>query len=61
MDMLHEQRPEIIGDTIAIDEDSFFTETISFRSEEEARAGEKKQMAEDVVASSRRRCPRCPP
>jgi hypothetical protein len=47
MDMLQEQRPEIIGGTIAIDEDGFFTETISFRSEEEARVGEKKEMPDD--------------
>ena len=47
MDMLQEQRPEIIGGTIAIDDDGFFTETISFRSEEEARVGEKKEMPED--------------
>jgi hypothetical protein len=47
MDMLQEQRPEIIGGTIAIDEDGWFTETVSFRSEEEARAGEKVEMPED--------------
>jgi hypothetical protein len=40
MDMLHEARPEIIGGTIAIDENGWFTETISFRSEAEARKGE---------------------
>ena len=46
MDMLHEQRPEIIGGTIAIDADGWFTETISFRSEAEAREGEQKEMPE---------------
>jgi len=44
MDMLHEQRPEIIGGTIAIDENGWFTETVSFRSEEEARKGEQMDM-----------------
>jgi len=33
MDMLHEARPEIIGGTIAIAPDGFFTQTISFRTE----------------------------
>ena len=37
MDSLHEARPDIIGGTIAIDEDGWFTETIAFRSEAEAR------------------------
>jgi hypothetical protein len=46
MDMLHEQRPEIIGGTIAMEPDGWFTETISFRSEAEAREGEKKEMPE---------------
>jgi hypothetical protein len=44
MDMLHEQRPEIIGGTIAIDEDGWFTETVAFRSEAEARMGEQKEL-----------------
>jgi hypothetical protein len=48
MDTLHEARPEIIGGTVAIDEDGWFTETISFRSEAEAREGEKKEMPTDV-------------
>jgi hypothetical protein len=48
MDSLHEQRPEIIGGTIAIDPDGWFTETVSFRSEDEARMGEQKEMPEDM-------------
>lgn len=40
MDVLHEQRPEIIGGTIAMEPDGWFTETVAFRSEAEARAGE---------------------
>ena len=42
MDMLHEARPEIIGGTIAIDADGFFTQTMAFRTEAEARQGEQK-------------------
>lgn len=44
MDMLHEQRPEIIGGTMAVDQDGFFTQTISFTTEAEAREGEQKEM-----------------
>ena len=50
MDMLHEARPEIIGATVAFDDDGWFAETIAFRSEDEARAGEAKPMPEDVQA-----------
>ena len=48
MDALHEQRPDIIGGTIAMQPDGWFTETIFFRSEAEAREGERKQMPEDM-------------
>jgi hypothetical protein len=48
MDALHEQRPEIIGGTIAMEPDGWFTETIAFRSEAEARTGEKKEMPADA-------------
>ena len=41
--------PEIIGGTIAIDEDGWFTETMSFRSEAEARAGEAKEMPDEMA------------
>ncbi len=44
MDALHEARPEIIGGTIAMEPDGWFTQTVCFRSEEEARAGESKEM-----------------
>ncbi len=50
MDMLHEARPEIIGATIAIDDDGWFAETIAFRSEEMARAGEAKEMPAEMQA-----------
>ena len=48
MDMLHEQRPEIIGGTIGMEPDGWFTETVAFRSEAEARQGEQKEMPEDA-------------
>ena len=38
--MLHEMRPDIIGGTLAMEPDGSFTETISFRDEASARAGE---------------------
>lgn len=44
MDTLHEQRPDIIGGTIAIEPDGWFTETVAFRSEAEAREGEQREM-----------------
>jgi hypothetical protein len=48
METLHEQRPEIIGGTLAMQPDGWFTETVAFRSEAEAREGERKEMPEDV-------------
>ncbi len=44
MDELREMRPEIYGGTVAIDADGWFAQTMGFRSEEEARAGESKEM-----------------
>ena len=48
MDMLHRERPDIIGGTIAVDADGFFTQTIAFRSEAEARDGEKREMPQEM-------------
>ena len=48
MDTLHEQRPEILGGTIAMEPDGWFTETVAFRSEDEARQGEQKEMPEEA-------------
>jgi hypothetical protein len=48
MDMLHEQRPEIIGGTLAMEPDGWFTETVAFRSEAEAREGERREMPEEM-------------
>lgn len=47
MDALAEARPEIMGGTVAIDADGWFTETIAFRSEAEARQGEQMEMPAD--------------
>ncbi|MCW2762239.1 MAG: hypothetical protein JWR85_2440 [Marmoricola sp.] len=48
MDALHEARPEIIGGTIAIEPDGWFTQTICFRTEQEAREGEHKEMPAEI-------------
>jgi hypothetical protein len=48
MDALREARPEIIGGTIAIEPDGWFTQTVAFRSEEEAREGEKQEMPDEI-------------
>lgn len=41
MDLLRQERPEIIGGTIAIDPDGFFTQTVGFTTEDAAREGER--------------------
>jgi hypothetical protein len=50
MDMLHQARPEILGGTVAIDDNGYFTQTIAFRTESEARAGEAKEMPSELRA-----------
>ena len=47
-EQLHEMRPDIIGGTLAIEEDGTFIETIAFTDEASARAGEQIEMPEDV-------------
>jgi hypothetical protein len=42
--MLHEARPEIIGSTLAIEDDGTFIETVFFTDEAAARDGESKEM-----------------
>jgi hypothetical protein len=42
--MMHEERPEIIGSTFAIEDDGTFTETVFFTDESAAREGEQKAM-----------------
>jgi hypothetical protein len=50
MDMLHEARPDIIGGTIAVDADGFFTQTMAFRTEDAAREGEQKSPPPETQA-----------
>lgn len=47
-EQLHEMRPDIIGGTLAIEEDGTFIETIAFTDEASARAGEQIEMPDDV-------------
>jgi hypothetical protein len=47
-EMLSKYRPDIIGATVAIDHDGFFTETVAFTSEAEARRAEKAEMPADA-------------
>ena len=47
-DMLHEARPEILGATLAIEQDGTFTETVAFTDEESARRGESQEMPEQM-------------
>jgi hypothetical protein len=49
MDSLHDERPDILGGTIAVDKDGWFTQTVAFRTEAEAREGEKKQMPPEMM------------
>jgi hypothetical protein len=46
--LLHEMRPEILGATLAIEEDGTFTETVAFTDEAKAREGEQLEPPEDV-------------
>jgi ribosomal protein S6E (S10) len=47
-DRLHEARPEIIGATLAIDEEGNAFETVAFTDEAAARRGEQQEMPDDV-------------
>jgi hypothetical protein len=46
--MMAEHRPDIIGVTIAVDDDGTFTEVVSFTSEAAAREGERREMTPDM-------------
>lgn len=46
--MVHEVRPEILGATLAIEDDGSFTETVAFTDEASARAAETKDMPADL-------------
>jgi hypothetical protein len=45
---LREARPEILGATLAVEDDGMFTETIAFTDEASARRGEKQEMPDEV-------------
>jgi ribosomal protein S6E (S10) len=49
VDMMHRERPEILGATLAIEPDGTFTETVAFTDEASARQGERKQPPEDML------------
>lgn len=46
--MIAEQRPDVIGATIAIDDEGTFTEVVYFTSESEAREGEKRDLSPEA-------------
>jgi hypothetical protein len=47
---LHEMRPEILGATLAIEEDGTFTETVAFTDEALAREGERREPPPEMRA-----------
>jgi hypothetical protein len=49
-ELIARHRPDVLGATIAIDDDGFFTETVFFTTEAEARAAEQQQMPPEVQA-----------
>lgn len=51
MDGLREARPDLIGGTTALEPDGHFTQTMGFTNEQAARAGESKEMPEEVRAA----------
>lgn len=42
--MISQHRPDVLGATLAMDDDGFFTETVCFTSEDEARKNEAKEL-----------------
>lgn len=50
-DLLHQMRPDIIGGTLAFEDDGTFTETIAFIDEASAREGERVEPPADVRAA----------
>ena len=47
-DLISKYRPDVLGSTIAIDEDGLFTETVAFTSEAAAREGENKELPREA-------------
>jgi hypothetical protein len=48
-DVVAKVRPDVIGATIAVDDAGFFTETVAFTSEQEARAAEQQELPADAA------------
>ena len=48
-DMIAKVRPDVIGSTFAIDDAGFFTQTVAFRSEQQARSAEQQDMPADAA------------
>jgi hypothetical protein len=48
-ELLHQMRPDILGATLAIEEDGTFTETVAFTDEASARAGEQVEMPAELA------------
>ncbi|BCJ31184.1 hypothetical protein [Actinocatenispora sera] len=48
-EMISRYRPDVVGATVAIDEDGYFTETVAFTSEAEARKAERKSPPPDAA------------
>lgn len=46
--MMAEHRPDVIGATVAIDDDGTFTEVVAFTSEDDARKGERMEMTPEM-------------
>ena len=59
MDALHEQRPDIIGGTIAMQPDGWFTETIFFRTRPRPARASASRCRKRCARCGRRRCPSC--
>jgi len=49
-DVIAKVRPDVIGATIAIDDDGFFTETVAFTSEQRARSAEQQEPPADAAS-----------
>jgi hypothetical protein len=48
-DVVAKVRPDVIGATIAVDDAGFFTQTVAFTSEQEARAAEQQDLPADAA------------
>lgn len=48
-ELIAQHRPDVLGATIAIDDDGYFTETVAFTTEAAARENEKKELPPDAA------------